>query len=139
MRVILLKSKIHRCTVTEARPDYEGSLSIDPKIMRQAHILPYEQLHIYDVTNGNRIITYAIEGGPGEFGVNGAAAHQIRKGDIIIVATYAPMELAEAKKYQPTVVLVGPKNKVKSVHTGILGGPFTTDPPKTKAAVKKRR
>ena len=130
MRVILLKSKIHRCTVTEARPDYEGSLSIDSKIMRQAHILPYEQLQIYDVTNGNRITTYAIEGGPGEFGVNGAAAHLIHKGDIIIVCTYAPMEIDEAKKHEPTVVLVGPKNKVKSVHTGILGGLFTTDPPK---------
>ena len=136
MRLILLKSKIHRCTVTEARPDYEGSLSIDPKIMKLAHILPYEQLHIYDVTNGNRITTYAIEGGPGEFGVNGAAAHLIRKGDIIIVATYAPMEVAEAKKHEPTVVLVGPKNKIKSVHQGILGGLFTTEPPKKKKSGK---
>ncbi len=137
MRVILLKSKIHRCTVTEARPDYEGSLSIDPQIMKLAHILPYEQLHIYDVTNGNRIITYAIEGGPGEFGVNGAAAHQIRKGDLIIVATYSPMEMEEAKKFAPTVVLVGPGNKVKDVHHGILGGPFTLSPPKKKSAKRK--
>ena len=124
MRVILLKSKIHRATVTEARPDYEGSLSIDPELMRQADILPYEQLHIYDVTNGNRIITYAIEGGAGEFGVNGAAAHQIRKGDIIIVATYAPMERAEAQGHQPTVVLLGPGNTLKSVTRGVKGGPF---------------
>ena len=124
MRVILLKSKIHRATVTEARPDYEGSLSIDPELMKQADILPYEQLHIYDVTNGNRIITYAIEGEKGEFGVNGAAAHQIRKGDIIIVATYAPMEREEARAHQPTVVLLGPGNTLKSVTQGVKGGPF---------------
>ena len=124
MRVILLKSKIHRATVTEARPDYEGSLSIDPALMQQADILPYEQLHIYDVTNGNRIITYAIAGEPGEFGVNGAAARQIRKGDIIIVATYAPMERDEAQNHQPTVVLLGPGNTLKSVTKGVKGGPF---------------
>ena len=124
MRVILLKAKIHRATVTEARPDYEGSLSIDPVLMKHADILPYEQLHIYDVTNGNRITTYAIEGETGEFAVNGAAAHQIRKGDIIIVATYAPMEREEAVNHQPTVVLLGPGNELKSVTRGVKGGPF---------------
>ncbi|MEN8161280.1 MAG: aspartate 1-decarboxylase, partial [Myxococcota bacterium] len=87
----LLKSKIHRATVTEANLEYEGSVTIDTDLMEAGDLVPYEQVQIYDCTNGSRLTTYAIPGeaGSGEICINGAAAHLVKPGDIVIIASYA--------------------------------------------------
>ena len=94
MKLTMLKSKIHRVTVTHAELDYEGSCAIDLNLMDQANILPFEQLHIYNVNNGERFTTYAITAprGSGTIGVNGAAAHKASPGDLLIICTYAELE-----------------------------------------------
>src|SRR6478736_2188891 len=104
----MMKSKIHRATVTETNLDYEGSLTIDANLMDAADILPNEQIHVWDVTNGTRLITYALPGDPGsgQICVNGAGAHLIKPGDLVIIATYAEMREKEARKHEPTVILV---------------------------------
>jgi len=114
MRRIMMKSKIHRATVTGANLDYEGSLTIDEDLMQIADILPNEQIHVWDVTNGTRLTTYALPGerGAGEILVNGAGAHLIKPGDLVIIATYAEMEEAEARELVPTVVFVDGKNRI---------------------------
>jgi len=114
MQRFVLKSKIHRATVTEANLDYEGSVTIDAALMAAADIAEYEQVHIYDVTNGNRIITYAIAG-PAHSGVvciNGAAAHKVHPGDIVILATYAVMTEAERASFHPRIVRVTADNRL---------------------------
>ncbi len=115
MQRIMLKSKIHRAAVTDANIDYEGSISIDEGLMEAAGILPFEQVHIYNISNGNRFQTYAIKGprDSGEICINGAAAHLSKKGDIIIIAAYAGMEDAEAMDHQPLLVYVDEKNRIK--------------------------
>lgn len=115
MRRIMMKSKLHRATVTETNVDYEGSLTIDANLLAEADILPHEQIHVWDVTNGTRLITYALEGpaGSGVICVNGAGAHLIRTGDVVIIATFAEFEDAAAQKHQPRVVLVGRENEIK--------------------------
>ena len=112
MQRFLLKSKIHRATVTEAHLDYEGSVTIDESLMRAANIAEYEQVHIYDVTNGNRIITYAMIGpaGSGTICINGAAAHKVHPGDLVILATYSLMSEEEQKNFNPVIVQVDKKN-----------------------------
>jgi aspartate 1-decarboxylase len=114
MRRTLFKSKIHRATVTHADLAYEGSLTIDPELMRAADILPFERVHVWNVTNGSRLETYAIEGEPGTgvVCVNGAAAHHARPGDVVIVATFAEAEEVEARAWRPTVVRVDPANRI---------------------------
>ena len=111
----MMKSKLHRATVTETNVDYEGSLTIDTNLLEAADILPHEQIHVWDVTNGARLVTYALPGerGSGAMCVNGAGAHLIKTGDIIIIATYAELEDAEAKLHQPRVVFLGAGNKIK--------------------------
>ena len=111
----MLKSKIHRATVTDANLDYEGSLTIDADLLDAADILPNEQIHVWDVTNGTRLVTYALAGGrgTGEVCVNGAGAHLIRPGDLVIIATYAEMEDAEARRHEPRVVFVDAKNRAR--------------------------
>ena len=113
MNRFLLKSKIHRATVTEANLNYEGSVTIDASLMEAADIVEFEQVHIYDVTNGNRIITYAMIGPPGSgmICINGAAAHKVHPGDIVIVATYATMTDAERRAFRPKIVLVNRDNQ----------------------------
>jgi aspartate 1-decarboxylase len=114
MQRFVLKSKIHRATVTEANLDYEGSVTIDAALMAAADIAEYEQVHIYDVTNGNRIITYAMAG-PAHSGVvciNGAAAHKVHPGDIVILATYAVMTDAERASFHPRIVRVTSDNRL---------------------------
>ena len=109
MSISIFKSKIHRITVTETRIDYEGSVTLDTDLMQAAHILPYEQVHIWDVTNGNRLTTYALEGisGSGDCCINGAAAHLINKGDIVIIGTFKQINEEDYEiGYKPTVVLV---------------------------------
>jgi aspartate 1-decarboxylase len=115
MQRSMLKSKIHRATVTSANLDYEGSLTIDADLLEAADMLPFEQIHVWDVTNGARLTTYAMPGerGSGIVCVNGAGAHLVKPGDLVIVATYAQMDAAEAKKHRPIVVLVGEKNRIK--------------------------
>lgn len=113
----LFKSKIHRIRVTGADVDYEGSITLDPDLMKAADILPYERVHVWNVTRGTRLETYAISGtkGAGECILNGAAAHLNRIGDIVIVATFSVMSDADAKKHKPTVVFVDEKNRIREL------------------------
>ena len=114
MQRLMFKSKIHRATVTAANRDYEGSLTVDADLLEAADILPYEQIHVWDVTNGARLVTYALPGvrGSGEVCVNGAGAHLIKPGDLVIVATYTIMSGRKARKYEPTVVFVDGANRI---------------------------
>src|SRR5215475_8926620 len=104
----MLKSKIHRATVTKADLHYVGSVTIDADLMDAADLLPGEQVAIVDVTNGARLETYVIEGerGSGVIGINGAAAHLITEGDLVIIISYASMPDADAKAFIPSVVFV---------------------------------
>src|SRR5215210_1899816 len=108
MQRLMFKSKIHRATVTAANRDYEGSLTIDADLLDAADILPHEQIHVWDVTNGARLITYALPGprGSGVCCVNGAGAHLIKTGDVVIIATYAEIEDAQARTHMPLVVFL---------------------------------
>lgn len=115
MQRMMFKSKIHRATVTSANKDYEGSLTIDADLLDAADILPYEQIHVWDVSNGARLVTYALAGtrGSGEVCVNGAGAHLIKPGDLVIIATYTLMATRTSRKFEPTVVLVDGENKIR--------------------------
>ncbi len=114
----MFKSKIHRATVTQADLHYVGSITIDADLMDAADLLPGEQVAVVDVTNGARLETYVIEGerGSGVIGINGAAAHLVHPGDLVIVISYAAMPDAEAKAYLPKVVHVDGANRI--VHLG---------------------
>jgi aspartate 1-decarboxylase len=113
MQRILLKSKIHRARITDANLNYEGSLTIDAELMDAADILPYEQVMIYNIYNGARFDTYAIPGpaGKGDVCLNGAAARLGAPGDLIIVATYANYDEAQAAAHKPVLVLVDSQNR----------------------------
>jgi aspartate 1-decarboxylase len=113
MRLRIFKSKIHRATVTHADLDYEGSVTIDRGLMKLSHILPYEEVHIWNVTRGTRLSTYALPGaeGSGVVCINGAAAHHNRPGDLVILATFAEMDAAEAETFEPTVLRVDVGNR----------------------------
>jgi aspartate 1-decarboxylase len=111
MRRRMMKSKIHRATVTDANLAYVGSISLDPKLMALADILEYEQVTILDIDNGARFETYAILGGPGEVTLNGAAARLVQPGDKVIVITYADYESSELDNFVPKVVHVDEKNR----------------------------
>ena len=111
MLVQLLKSKIHRATVTCANLNYQGSISIDRALCQRANILEWERVDIYNVTNGARLSTYVIYGEPGEITLNGAAARCVQPGDKVIIATYAMMDTQEADAHQPTIVPVDDKNQ----------------------------
>jgi aspartate 1-decarboxylase len=110
----MLKSKIHRATVTQADLHYVGSVTVDPVLLEAADLLPGEQVAIVDVTNGARLETYVIEGerGSGVIGINGAAAHLVHPGDIVILIAYGLMDSAEAAAHQPRVVFVDADNRV---------------------------
>ncbi len=114
MRRRMFKSKIHRAVVTEANLEYEGSVSIDETLMIAADILPSEEVHVWNVTNGSRLVTYAIpaEQGSGTICLNGAAAHMAQPGDLVILATFADMDSEEAREYEPTVVRVDGRNRI---------------------------
>ena len=113
---IMLKSKIHRATITDCNIDYEGSITIDRKLMEEADILPYEQVQVLDINNGSRFTTYAIEGGPGEICVNGAAARLVSQGDLVIILSYCHLSDEEARTFRPTLVHVDARNVSTSVH-----------------------
>jgi len=110
-----MKSKIHRATVTEANLDYEGSITIDAELALAADLLPNERVEIYDVTNGARLATYVIHGEPGSgvIAINGAAAHLVKPGDKVIIASYAQMTTEEARVYQPRVCFVDAQNTLR--------------------------
>jgi aspartate 1-decarboxylase len=111
---VMLKSKIHRARVTDGNIAYEGSITIDKKLMDAADILPYEQVHILNVNNGARFHTYAIEGkeNRGDICLNGAAARLVAKGDIVIILTYHNLEEKETQNYHPKLVYVDAENKI---------------------------
>ena len=111
----MLKSKIHRAHVTDANAHYEGSITIDKRLMKAADILPYEQVDVLNVNSGARFTTYAIEGEKGEICLNGAAARLVIKGDIVIILAYAHLDESEARKCQPKLVYVDEKNAVKRI------------------------
>jgi aspartate 1-decarboxylase len=108
----MLKSKIHRARVTDANINYEGSITIDRKLMTAADIVPYEQVHVLNINNGARFTTYAIEGaeGSGEICLNGAAARLAVKGDLVIILTYCNIPEEETKNYRPKIVHVDENN-----------------------------
>ncbi len=120
-----LRAKIHRATVTQADLDYEGSLTLPPDLMRAADIAPYESVHVWNVTLGSRLETYAIEGieGARDICVNGAAAHLIRPGDVVIVATfvYSAERQPDGSPPKPRVVFVDHQNRILRVGTEIPG------------------
>jgi len=111
---IMMKSKIHRATVTQADLDYVGSVTLDAALMEAADLLEGEQVAIVDITNGARIETYVIPGerGSGVIGINGAAAHLVHPGDLVILIGYGQMETAEARGFQPHVVFVDADNRI---------------------------
>lgn len=113
----MMKSKIHRATVTDADLHYEGSISIDERLLEKADMLPYEKVEIYDINNGARFSTYIIKGkrDSGTICLNGAAARMVAKGDLIIIATYVMVDDEASKKWMPKCVLVDAANKLKKV------------------------
>ena len=125
MRRTLFKSKIHRATVTHADLDYEGSVSIDQDLLDAAGILEYEAVHVWNITRGTRLQTYAINGerGSGIICINGAAAHLNRPGDLVILATFAEVEEVEARAWKPNVVLVDRDNKIVQTDATEVAGP----------------
>ena len=116
MQRTLLKSKIHRATVTQAELHYEGSVTVDEALLEAADILPFEQVQIYDVTNGQRLTTYAITGprGSGVICINGAAAHLIHPGDLVILASYAQLDETEVRAHRPKIVMVDEENQIRT-------------------------
>jgi aspartate 1-decarboxylase len=124
MMKTMLKSKIHRATVTEAVLHYEGSITIDRTLMDAAGLLEYEQVHIYNIENGNRFSTYVIAGDPdsGVVCLNGAAARQVSKGDLVIIANYAAYDERELASFQPTMVYVDSRNRITRVARKIAPG-----------------
>lgn len=123
MQRTLLKSKIHRATVTEANLDYQGSVTIDPLLMEAADLLHFERVEIYNVTNGERFATYAIPGRPGagEICLNGAAAHKARPGDLVILASYAAYDEKDLAAHRPALVFVDEKNRVAGAAKQAVG------------------
>jgi len=117
MNVNMLKAKIHRATVTQAERDYEGSCAIDENLLEASGILEYEQIHIYNITNGQRFVTYAIRGeaGSGMISVNGAAAHKASPGDLVIICAYGALDAVEAEKHRPRLVYPDTDNRVARV------------------------
>ena len=114
MRRVMLKSKIHRATVTAMALHYEGSLTVDQDLLDAADILPFEQIQVWDVTNGTRLTTYALSGerGTGTIQVNGAGAHLIQAGDLVIIATVTTLSNKVARSHNPVVIFVDAQNRI---------------------------
>jgi aspartate 1-decarboxylase len=125
MQRFMLKSKIHRATVTHADLDYEGSLTLDQDLLDAADIMPFEQVHVWNVTRGTRLWTYAMSGerGSGVVCINGAAAHLANPGDLVIVATFTELQDEEARRHIPKVVLVDEKNRIRDLALVEVAGP----------------
>jgi aspartate 1-decarboxylase len=131
----MLKSKIHRACVTHADLDYEGSITISPQLLQAADILPYEAVHVWNVTAGTRFETYAIEGASHstDICVNGAAAHLVTPGDIIIIATFTQLAEEHCRTLTPTVVFVDECNRIKELRPEIA---VVNHPEKNEVALK---
>jgi aspartate 1-decarboxylase len=116
----MMAGKIHRATVTQANLNYEGSITLDPLLMEAAGILPYEKVHVLDVTNGARLETYAIQGirGSGNVCINGAAAHLVQERDIVIVLTYQDVSDEAARGLAPRHVYVNAQNRITKTSLG---------------------
>ena len=125
MKRTMFKSKLHRVTVTHADLAYEGSVTIDEALMHAANILPYEQVRIWNVTNGSRLSTYALAGaaGSGVICINGAAARHAQRGDKVIIATFAEFDEAEARTWKPVVVRVDAENRILAGPAEEIPGP----------------
>ena len=117
MLITMMKSKVHRATVTEANLDYQGSLTLDRDLMDAAGMIEYEQVHVLNINTGDRFVTYIIEGerGSGTVCLNGAAARLGQPGDLIIAITYAQMDAKEAAAYKPVMVHVDAQNRIAHV------------------------
>lgn len=120
MQLTFLKSKIHRATVTDANLAYEGSISIDPELCAAADLREFERVEIYNCTNGARLATYVIHGGPGEICLNGAAAHHASPGDLVIIACYATMSAEAADDHRPELVFVDEANRQVELATAAV-------------------
>ena len=124
----MLKSKIHRATVTDCDPDYVGSITVDPELMASADLIPNEQVHVWDIDNGARFVTYVIEGRPGsgDMQVNGAAARLVQRGHKVIVASFGAYDENDLEAYSPIVVHVDAANSAVRVdsHPEVLLGEF---------------
>ena len=125
MRRTFFKSKIHRATVTHADLEYEGSVTIDEDLLEAANIWEYEAIHVWNITRGTRLQTYAIKGkrGSGVICINGAAAHLNKPGDMVILATFADLEESEARTFTPAVVLVDGQNRILAKDVAEVAGP----------------
>ena len=123
MRRTMMKSKIHRATVTSADLNYVGSISLDPALMERADILEWEQVAVLDIDNGARFETYAIVGEPGQVQLNGAAARLVHPGDKVIVITYADYDDVELEAFEPNIVHVDERNRaVEALHVAAENG-----------------
>jgi aspartate 1-decarboxylase len=118
-----LRAKLHRAVVTSADPDYEGSISIDRALCREAGLLEFEQVDIYDINNGARFTTYVIYGEPGQIQINGAAARLVNVGDRVIICAYFSLEPKDVPKHTARIVQVGTSNQVVSVHSNSVREP----------------
>lgn len=125
VHVHMFKSKIHRAAVTHADLNYEGSVTISGELMDAAKILEHEQVHIWNVTQGTRLVTYALRGDDdsGVICINGAAAHRAKPGDKVIISTFAEVPEEAAKNWKPTVILVDEKNRVADLEYAETAGP----------------
>jgi aspartate 1-decarboxylase len=128
----MLKSKIHRATVTACDPDYVGSITLDPELMSSADLLVNEQVHVWDIDNGSRFVTYAIEGksGSGDVRVNGAAALLVETGHKVIVASFGAYDETDLERYEPIVVHVDADNAIERVDSRselLLDSPFASE------------
>lgn len=119
MRRTMMKSKIHRATITDTNLDYVGSITLDPELMARADILEFEQVAVLDIDNGSRFETYAMKGGPGDVIVNGAAAHLVGPGHRVIVITYGTYDEAELAGFAPKVVHVDETNREIPEHEAV--------------------
>ena len=113
----MLKSKIHKARVTETNLDYEGSLTLDESLMRAADMIPYEQVHVYNISNGERFLTYLIKGekDSGIVGVNGAAAHKAKVGDELIIVSYVVLKEEKIDYFMPKILILDEKNKINRI------------------------
>ena len=123
MQVSMMRAKLHRATVTEANVNYVGSITIDEDLLDASGILINEKVQVVNVTNGNRLETYAIAGerGSGTICMNGAAAHLASPGDVVIIIAYALMDLEEAKQHQPRVIFLGEGNRITEEKRALHG------------------
>lgn len=118
MKISMLQAKIHRATVTDANLDYEGSITIDRALLDASGLVAFQQVHVYNITNGHRFETYIIEGrrDGGDITINGAAAHLASPGDKVIIAAYAWIDAGTTADWQPTLVFVDEANRQKTLH-----------------------